>query len=64
LFISILSAASCGQPLQESVVPRGARIVRRAVAIDVGCWGATTKEKNLESGAAVVKLKMKNFSLD
>src|SRR6266446_1550311 len=28
LFISMRSAASCCQPLQESVVPRGARMVR------------------------------------
>jgi hypothetical protein len=28
LFISIRSAASCGQPLQESVAPRGALTCR------------------------------------
>src|SRR5213596_1318421 len=34
LFISIRSAASCGHPLQDSDVPRGARIVLVAVAIE------------------------------
>jgi hypothetical protein len=34
LFINILSAASCGQPLQVSAVPRGARMVRVAVAMN------------------------------
>ena len=34
LFISIRSAASCGQPLQESACRRGARIVR-VVAVDI-----------------------------
>jgi hypothetical protein len=33
LFISILSAASCGHPLQVSAVPRGARIVRVAMVM-------------------------------
>ena len=33
LFISIRIAASCGQPLQVSAVPRGERIVRVAVAM-------------------------------
>jgi hypothetical protein len=34
LFISIRSAASCGHPLQDSDVPRGARMVRVAVAME------------------------------
>jgi hypothetical protein len=34
LFINIRSAASCGHPLQDSDVPRGARMVRVAVAIE------------------------------
>ena len=34
LFISMRSAASCGQPLHESAVPRGAEMVRVIVAMD------------------------------
>jgi hypothetical protein len=33
LFINIRRAASCGQPLQVSAVPRGDRMVRVAVAM-------------------------------
>jgi hypothetical protein len=44
LFISIRSAASCGQPLHDSSLPRGARTVRGPAA---GRRSATVTSKVL-----------------
>ena len=43
--MSMRSAASCCQPLQESVVPRGARMIPRLVGVSM-----------VESGIAVILL--------
>src|SRR5215212_1620665 len=73
LFISIRSAASCGQPLQESVTPRGALIWRLTMSIvDEGPgllqlpsrWRACKESRNVETYARVVNSKLKNFLLD
>jgi hypothetical protein len=73
LFISILSAASCGHPLQDNAGPRGALTCRLAMFIvgdgpDLRSFAradeARREGSNLKTYERVVNLKLKNFLLD
>ena len=57
LFISIRSAASCGQPLQESVVPRGARTRREVTGIAFNDQRISANERRREPAGEVSTLK-------
>jgi hypothetical protein len=61
LFINIRKAASWGQPLHVSDVPRGARMERTAVVIGSSMKGGSEcEDKKLSTVGQLVKLKMQS----